>query len=127
MRSLSLLLLAACSGAHPAPVDSLVVPVPEDESLDHTVSVGRVDIAQEVTDSLNAEVDPCVDFYAYACGGWVEKTPLPPDRSNVIRSFTTIDDRNEALVKSTLEEARTSTDPAMAQLGAFWTSCMDEA
>src|SRR5205823_1843063 len=30
---------------------------------------------------IDRAADPCVDFYAYACGGWTKSQPIPPDRS----------------------------------------------
>ncbi len=33
--------------------------------------------------SMDRSVDPCVDFFAYSCGGWIKKNPIPPDQSFV--------------------------------------------
>src|ERR1041385_1428788 len=45
---------------------------------------------------IDRTVTPCDDFYKFACGKWLEKTPIPPDRSLWGRAFSEIAERNEA-------------------------------
>ncbi|KAF2894142.1 hypothetical protein ILUMI_12029, partial [Ignelater luminosus] len=37
--------------------------------------------AAQVQEAMNSSVSPCKDVWAWACGGWLSKHSLPPDRS----------------------------------------------
>jgi predicted metalloendopeptidase len=81
---------------------------------------------------LDRAVDPCVDFYRHACGGWIAKTPIPADRPAWSRGFSEIKERNQTVLRAILEEdaggkAATAEDPYAAKLGDFFATCMDEA
>ena len=32
--------------------------------------------------AIDRSIDPCVDFFAYACGGWIKNNPIPADQSS---------------------------------------------
>ncbi|XP_050023109.1 neprilysin-1-like isoform X1 [Dermacentor andersoni] len=57
--------------------------------------VCRTDVCRErakmIMDSLDTAVDPCEDFYSYACGGWVKKTKIPKTKSSY-GSFNALND-----------------------------------
>jgi len=72
--------------------------------------------------------NPCVDFYQYACGGWMANNPIPADES-VWGQFNELADRNRAILRNILEKA-SATDPQRTaveqKIGDFYASCMDE-
>ena len=78
--------------------------------------------------ALDRSVNPCEDFYAFACGGWMKATEIPADRSSTSRGFVAIVERNELLMKDLLERAAAGTIPGDdgKKLGDHWSTCMDE-
>lgn len=40
-----------------------------------------ITVASAVMGALDRSVDPCHDFYDFACGGWVKSNPLPEGKS----------------------------------------------
>jgi putative endopeptidase len=76
-------------------------------------------------------VDPCVDFYAFACGGWMKANPIPADES-YWSVYSKLHDRNLAVLRQILEQAAAARaapgrDPVQREIGDFYASCMDEA
>jgi putative endopeptidase len=134
---LILVVAAACGGQRPA-----AVPTVERADLDgsRAVVVEAVRADKPVThqslasigldpEALDRTIDPCDDFYQFACGGWIKKTEIPADKPLATRSVIEIEDRNLAYEHELLEGMRANPDedPIARQLGAFYGSCMDEA
>jgi len=90
------------------------------------VKVTLGDVGLEAS-SLDRTADPCIDFYQFACGGWLQNNQIPPDRARWAR-FTEIDEKNKAATKNLLEEAAKGigADAATKKLGDYYASCMDE-
>ena len=86
-------------------------------------------VANTVLSAMDKQVDPCSDFYRYACGGWLATTKLPADQSRWGRGFTEIAERNKEALHTILEAAvkNPGEDAARKKLGAYYGSCMDEA
>jgi putative endopeptidase len=77
---------------------------------------------------LDKASDPCVDFYQYACGGWMKANPVPSDQS-IWGRFEELDERNQLILRDILQEASTKTVPAGSndqKIGDYYGSCMDE-
>ncbi len=76
-------------------------------------------------DSLDKTVNPCTDFYQFACGGWMAKHPVPADQPRYGR-FEELQDRNNAILRDILEtSAKPDSDSGMRQIGDYYATCMD--
>lgn len=112
-------MLMSCGKKEPTPVVVAPPPPPPEPPA----------YAKDVLAAMDPKADACQDFYQYACGGWLATTEIPADRTGWSRSFSTIDDRNKAMVVEALKAAAADAggDADKARVGAFFTSCMDEA
>src|SRR5262245_49227813 len=74
---------------------------------------------------FNKSVDPCTDFYQFACGGWLAANPIPADRPRWGR-FDELSEKNDVVLRRVLEAAATGRDPASKKIGDYFATCMDE-
>jgi len=83
--------------------------------------------ALDVT-AMDRSIDPCVDFFAYSCGGWIKNNPIPPDQSSW-DSYSKMEDENKTQLRGILEAAA-APDPGRnstnQKIGDYYASCIDE-
>jgi endothelin-converting enzyme/putative endopeptidase len=83
--------------------------------------------ALDVT-AMDRSADPCMDFFAYSCGGWLKNNPIPPDQSSW-DTYSKMEDENRARLRGILEAAA-APDPKRSavqqKIGDYYASCMDE-
>jgi len=78
--------------------------------------------------SMDKSVGPCVDFFAYSCGGWIKKNPIPPDQASW-GVYSKLQDDNKAELRSILESAASAgarRGDVTQKIGDYYASCMDE-
>ena len=80
-------------------------------------------------DQVDKSLDPCNDFYAYACSRWLKANPIPPDQASW-GTFNKLNIWNIAAIHNTLEQAAppsSSRSAAEQKAGDHYASCMNEA
>jgi putative endopeptidase len=79
-------------------------------------------------DQVDKTLDPCTDFFQYACGKWIKANPIPADQGGW-GTFNMLAIWNIAAVHNTLEEAARPSagrTPVQQKVGDYYSSCMDE-
>ncbi|XP_032903922.1 endothelin-converting enzyme 1 isoform X4 [Amblyraja radiata] len=85
-----------------------------------------IKVASTVLQSLDRSVDPCHNFYNYACGGWIKANPLPDGKSRW-GTFNNLWDKNQAIMKHLLENSTlNTTSEAEHKAQLFYRACMNE-
>ena len=63
-----------------------------------------LDFFQVISNQLNKDVDPCDDFYSYACGGFLKTHHLSANQSSET-GFTILNDDNMEVLRQAMETA----------------------
>jgi len=77
---------------------------------------------------MDRTVDPCVDLYAFSCGGWQKLNPIPPDQSvwSVYGKLQQEIQQHLWGLLQTSADPSTERSPVQAQTGDYFAACMDE-
>ncbi|XP_048581138.1 endothelin-converting enzyme homolog isoform X2 [Nematostella vectensis] len=82
--------------------------------------------AYNVIQQLNQSVDPCDNFYEYACGGWMDSNKLKAGETYKT-GLSMVSEKNYALLKTAMEAApeNYNTNQAVMKTHKFYSSCID--
>lgn len=97
------------------------------EEIDICTSEMCAKESQIMLSSLDESVNPCENFYEFACGNYIRKTTLPTDKS-VELSFFQVQEKVEEQLKNILTEELQPNELHPLKLAKDFTKiCMDEA
>src|SRR5271170_2181684 len=79
------------------------------------------------TTSLDKTVDPCNDFYKFACGKFAANHPIPADQSGVDQFYALYNVNTQALngILDKAAEGGAGRSPDAQKIGDYYKACMD--
>ncbi|KAM4704262.1 membrane metallo-endopeptidase-like 1 [Rhinophrynus dorsalis] len=89
-------------------------------------TTGCVTAAARIIQNMDPTIEPCTDFYQYACGGWLNKHVVP--ETNIRYSiFDVLRDEMEIILKGLLEMPDQEDRDAFKKAKTLYKSCMNES
>ncbi|KAL6482866.1 hypothetical protein MHYP_G00077380 [Metynnis hypsauchen] len=82
--------------------------------------------AARLLQNMDQGVEPCQNFYRYACGGWLDRHVVP-ETSSRYSVFDILRDELETILKGVLETESELDREAIRKAKVLYTSCMNES
>ncbi|XP_004704190.1 neprilysin [Echinops telfairi] len=89
-------------------------------------SSGCIKSAARMIENLDTTVEPCTDFFKYACGGWLKRNIIP-ETSSRYSNFEILRDELEVVLKDVLEAPKPEDIVAVQKAKTLYRSCINES
>ncbi|KAF4101555.1 neprilysin-like isoform X1 [Onychostoma macrolepis] len=82
--------------------------------------------ASRLIENMDPTVNPCDNFYQYACGGWLKKNIIP-ETSSRYSTFDILRDELEVILKGVLEREESGSSSSLTKAKVLYRSCTNES
>ncbi|XP_058793347.1 neprilysin-2-like isoform X3 [Phymastichus coffea] len=115
----------ALSGSPPSKKGPQIVEKLSDSDI--CLTPGCIHTASSVLESMDTSVEPCDDFYNFACGTFMKNTIIPDDKTSV-NTFSIISDKLQKQLRASIEEESKASDPRPIKLAKIlYQTCMNKS
>ncbi|XP_076320218.1 neprilysin-2-like [Tachypleus tridentatus] len=84
-----------------------------------------VTTAATILKNIDHSVNPCEDFYHFACGGWIKEQVIPEDKSD-LSVFSLLRDELKKKLRVLVEQPTTGREPEfILKVKNMYSTCMD--
>uniref|UniRef100_A0A9J8BZC8 Neprilysin n=2 Tax=Cyprinus carpio TaxID=7962 RepID=A0A9J8BZC8_CYPCA len=83
-------------------------------------------VASRLIENMDPTVNPCDNFYQYACGGWLKKNIIP-ETSSRYSTFDILRDELEVVLKGVLEREKSGSSSSLTKAKVLYRSCTNES
>ncbi|KAI5630566.1 VLP3p-2, transcript variant X2 [Venturia canescens] len=96
------------------------------ESKNECNSTGCIHAASRILMNMDPDVEPCDDFYRFACGGFLKRTVIPDDKTSV-NTFSVISDELQEQIKGSIKaESEPGERKPFRLVKTLYKSCMNK-
>ncbi|XP_046381233.1 neprilysin-1-like [Haliotis rufescens] len=118
-------LMAVCTLLFLACIAFIAVAFTRSEESKHCLTADCIKTASQLMDMMDVTVNPCEDFYQFACGQW-DKTYVIPEEKSSFNTFEKLHDELQIILKGLLEEYPTPHDcEATLKAKVLYRSCIN--
>lgn len=91
------------------------------------LTAGCIHTASKVLDAIDSSIEPCDDFYHFACGNFVKNTNIPDEKVSV-NTFSVIGDLLQEQLRTLVSEETRADEAKPFRLAKdFFKACMNKS
>ena len=81
-------------------------------------------VANQILRNMDTSVNPCDNFYEYACGGWIKTHKIPRNKDEY-SAIVELSDNDDKLLKSIMPKLNKNDSTTIRKVKDFYRSCLN--